>query len=694
MKDYQTKFLRNVALVGHGGEGKTTLAEAFLFATGTIDRMGKTEDGSAVTDYDPEEIKRAFSISTAVAPVEWNNHKITFIDIPGYFDFVGEMVGPMTVADAALVLVSAVGGVAVGTEKAMKITAKYGVPRAIVVNNMDRENANFDKVFAQLKESFPNVAFAPIMLPIMNNGTFAGFTITTKGTSFLFNGKKGELKETATDDAMKMHIDELMESLTEAAAGADDELMEKYFEEGTLSHDDMLIGLRKGIATGAITPVFCCAAAPCLGVTTILDYIVDVFPSPEFKGDKKGIDPKDGSETARALDNAHFSAQVFKTLADPFVGKISLLKVYSGVLTSDTAFINGETEKAGKAGTVSVMRGKKLINVDKLIAGDIGVLTKLQNANTGDTLCTPTHRIVFPRFEFPAPSISMAVYAKNKGDEDKIYSSLNRLTEEDPSFTIEKDPVTAEIIISGQGEMHLDVLVNKMASKFGVGCLLQDPKLPYRESIKKSIRAQGRHKKQTGGHGQFGDCWIEFEPILDGDTEFEFLDKVVGGSVPRNFIPAVEKGLRENLRKGIIAGYPIYGLRASLVDGSYHPVDSSEMAFKTAARLALKKCVDANPYLMEPVYKVEVVVPDEYMGDVIGDMNRRRGRIMGMDPVPDGQKVTAEVPLSEIFKYATDLRAMTQARGAFTKEFVRYEEVPANVAAKIIANAKLEDEEE
>ena len=695
MKDYQAKYLRNIALVGHGGEGKTTLTEAFLFASGTIDRMGKVEDGSATTDYDPEEVKRSISISTAVAPLEWKNHKITLIDIPGYFDFIGEMGGALSAADAALVLVGAVSGVAVGTEKAMAVTGAKHIPRAVVVNSMDRENANFDKVYGELKETFPGVSFAPLMLPIMDKGAFVGYTITTTGKSYQFAGKKGEVKEIETSQAMKDRIEELMESLVEAAAGADDELMEKFFEEGTLSEEDMLKGLSKGIADGDVTPVFCCAAVPCLGVSKILDYIVDVFPSPEAKGVTVGKNPKDGSEISRPVDaSAPFSAQVFKTLADPFVGKISLLKVYSGTLTSDTTFVNANNDKTAKAGSVSVMRGKKLIAVDKLIAGDIGVLTKLQFTATGDTLCAASDPIVYPFPEFPQPCISMAVYAKNKGDEDKIFSSLARLTEEDPSFTIEKDPVTTETIISGQGEMHLDVLVNKMASKFGVGCTLQDPKIPYRETIKKSIKAEGRHKKQTGGHGQFGHCWIEFEPILDGSAEFEFVDKVVGGVVPRNFIPSVEKGLRENLPKGVIAGYPLVNIRATLYDGSYHPVDSSEMAFKTAARLALKKCVDASPCLLEPVYKLEVTVPDEYMGDVIGDMNRRRGRIMGMDQVEGGQKVTAEVPLSEVFKYATDLRAMTQARGSFVKEFARYEEVPAQVAAKIIANAKLDDDEE
>ncbi|MDR2513939.1 MAG: elongation factor G [Christensenellaceae bacterium] len=693
MKEVHAKFLRNIALIGHGGDGKTTLTEAFLFAAGVVDRMGRIEDGSVTTDYDPEEIKRGISISSAVAPLEWKEHKLTFIDIPGYFDFAGEMPGPLAVADGALVVTSAVSGVSVGTEKALDYCLKHKVPRAVVINAMDRENADFYKVFDALKERYPSVSFAPMMLPIVSGGAFKGYTVPSTGKSYEFTGKKGETKEVPTDAAQQGRIDELIEALTEAAAGEDDALMEKFFDEGSLAPEELAKGLAEGTAAGDITPVFCSAAVPCLGASNIMDFLIELFPSPLEKGAAVGK-KLGGEEVRRELDeSAPFSALVFKTLADPFVGKISLLKVLSGSLSSDTSFVTVSADKPIKAGSVSIMRGKKLTTVDRLVAGDIGVLTKLQSVITGDTLCAPGEVFSYAFPEFPRPSLSMAVFPKNKGDEDKIFSSLHRLMEEDPSFVISKDAETAETIISGQGEMHLDVLTHKAASKFGVACELSDPRLPYRETIKKSIKAEGRHKKQTGGHGQFGHCWIEFEPILEG-PEFEFVDKVVGGVVPRSFIPAVEKGLRENLPRGVIAGYPLVNIRATLYDGSYHPVDSSEMAFKTAARLALKKCTEASPVLLEPVYKLEIHVPDEYMGDVIGDMNRRRGRIMGMDQEEGGQKVTAEAPLSEVFKYATDLRAMTQARGNFDKEFIRYEEVPANIAQKIIANAKLEDEEE
>jgi len=695
MKDYQSQYIRNIALVGHGGEGKTTLAEALLWTTGAIDRMGRVEDGNTVSDYDAEEIKRQFSISTSVAPVEWKDHKINFIDIPGYFDFIGEMMGPLRIVDAALVVIDAVTGLSVGAEKAMAYTSKHSIPRAIFVNGMDRENANFDKVIEQLQEKY-QTAVCPVMLPIYEKGKFIGYSSLVTGKSYRYLDKFS--KEVETSAEMQDKIENIWEQVTEAAASADDELMEKYFETGELTDDEKLLGLRKGIAAASITPVFCGAALPALGIDNLLNFIVSLMPAPTEKAfNKRGTNPKTNEPADRPCDiNAPFSAQVFKTLADPFVGKISLIKVVSGALTPNTQFVNANNEKVGKAGSVSIMCGKKLTPTFKLIAGDIGVLTKLNDTKTGDTLCDPVNMIVYPWVTYPTPCYSMAVTAKKKGEEDKIMQGLLRLAEEDPSFIIEKPADTSETILSGQGEMQLDVTVKKLASKFGVECVLVDPKIPYRETIRKSIDAEGRHKKQTGGHGQFGHCKVLFEPIYEEGVDFEFVDAVVGGVVPRAFIPAVEKGLRENIVKGVLAGYPMVKIRATLHDGSYHPVDSSEMAFKTAARLALKKCVDADPVLLEPIYSLTVVVPDEYMGDIIGDMNRRRGRILGMNPAEEGegQEVVVEVPLSEIFKYATDLRAMTQGRGAFTKEFVRYEEVPAHVAQKIIAAADLQDDDE
>ncbi len=691
MKDYRTEKLHNVAMIGHGGDGKTTLTEAMLFAAGAIERMGKTADGTTTTDYDPEEIKRTISISAALAPFEWEDKKITLIDLPGYFDFAGELTGPLKIADCAMIVMSAVSGMAVGTEKAHKLCTKGHVPHMIVINQMDRENANYDKCLAQLTEKYGS-NIAPIIVPIIEKGAFVGYANVLTGKAYSGSGKT--FKEIPVSADVQSHIESLKDAVYEAAAGADDELMEKFFEEGELSDEEVNRGLRIGIADATIVPVVCASAVTGVGISAVMDTIINIMPNSVGK-EYKGVNPKTGeAEVRKALESEPFSAQVFKTVADPFVGKLSMIKVFSGKLTGDMTLYNPNVDKNEKAGTVYTMLGKKQTAVDKLIAGDIGALAKLANTATGHTLCDSAKPIQYDTIHFPAPVISLAVVAKKQGDEDKIATGLNKLMEEDPTFTVEKTADTKEMVISGQGEAHLDVLIRKLESKFKAEAMLVDPKIPYRETIRKAIKAEGRHKKQSGGHGQYGHCWIEFEPIYDSDQDFEFVDKVVGGVVPRSFIPAVEKGLRENLPKGIIAGYPIVNLRATLYDGSYHAVDSSEMAFKIAARLALKKCVDASPVLLEPVYQAKIVVPDEYMGDIIGDMNRRRGRIMGMNQVEDGQEVVAEVPLSEMFKYATDLRSMTQARGSFSMEFVRYEEVPANVAQKIIENAKLSDDDE
>ena len=481
----------------------------------------------------------------------------------------------------------------------------------------------------------------------------------------------------------------------EAAAGAEDELMEKFFEDGELSFEDMMHGLRQGIKDGTVVPVVCCSGITRIGLAKLLDNVIDLMPSPAGR-EIVGVNPKTGEDTVRVcVDDQPFSAQVFKTMADPFVGKLSIMKVMSGVLTGDMLLYNSNAEKTEKPGTIYFMKGKKQTATSKVCAGDICALAKLQTVATGNTLCDGANPVKFAEIEFPAPCISKAVYAKKAGEEDKIFSGLARLMEEDPTITITKNVETTESVLSGLGEMHIEVVAKKLATKFGAECVLQDPKIPYRESIRKPIDVEGRHKKQSGGHGQFGDVKIRFRPNEDPeDIEFHFVDSVVGGTVPRNFIPAVEKGLRDNIKHGVLAGFPVVGLTAELYDGGYHPVDSSEMAFKTAARLAFKQLTTANPILLEPIYHVEVFVPDSYMGDIIGDMNKRRGRIMGMDKVGELQRVTAEAPLSEMFKYATDLRSMTQARGSFTMSFERYEEVPAADAKKIVEACKREEEDE
>ena len=691
MKDYKTSNIRNVAVVGHGSDGKTTLVEALLYYAGAIDRQGRVEDGTTTTDSDPEEIRRKISISAAVAPLEWKETKINFIDVPGYFDFAGEMVGPMAVCEGALITVGAVSGLTVGAEKAWTMCDKTHTSRMIVINQMDRENANFDKALATVTAKYGS-HIAPIQVPIIEGGKFTGVVCVLENKAFTGEGKT--YKEIDIPANMSDAVENARAAIMEAAAGADDELMEKYFEEMELSPEDTIRGLRKGILEGTVVPVVCCSALTHIGLAKLLDNVNDLMPSPAGT-EKEGVDKAGNPDKRICAEDQPFSAQVFKTLADPFVGKLSLLKVESGVLTSGTQVYNANAEKMEKPGTLYFQRGKKQIPTDKVVAGDICALAKLASVSTSNTLCDPNKVIKFENLHFPAPCISMAVYAKKAGDEDKIFQGLARLSEEDPTAVVSKDPETTESLLSGLGEMHIDVIAKKLASKFGAECVLQQPRIPYRESIRKPIDVEGRHKKQTGGHGQFGDVKIKFRPNDDPtDIEFHFEDAVVGGTVPRNFIPAVEKGLRENITHGVLAGYPVVGLTAQLYDGGYHPVDSSEMAFKTAARLAFKQLTTANPVLLEPIYTVKVYVPDEYMGDIIGDMNKRRGRIMGMDQVDGQQCVTAEVPQGEMYKYATDLRSMTQARGSFTMRFERYEEVPAADAKKIIENTKREDEEE
>ena len=692
MKDYKASNIRNVAVVGHGSDGKTTLVESLLYYAGAIDRQGRVEDGSTTTDCEPEEIRRQISISAAMAPLEWKETKINFIDIPGYFDFAGEMVGPMAVCEGALIAVGAVSGLTVGAEKAWVMCEKTGTSKMIVINQMDRENANFEKTLASVKDKY-GAHIAPIEVPIVENGKFVGVVCVLENKAFVGEGKG--YKEIDIPASLQAEVDSAREAIMEAAAGADEELMEKFFEEMELSAEDTIRGLRKGIGDGTVVPVVCCSAITRVGIAKLLDNVIDLMPSPA--GVKlTGTNPRTEKEETRVCaDDQPFSARVFKTLADPFVGKLSLLKVTSGVLTSATALYNANADKTEKPGTIYIQRGKKQTPTDKVVAGDICALAKLASVSTSNTLSDAASPIQFPDLDFPAPCISMAVYAKKAGDEDKIFSGLSRLMEEDPTITITKNVETTESVLSGLGEMHIDVVAKKLQSKFGAECVLQFPKIPYRESIKKPIDVEGRHKKQTGGHGQFGDVKIKFRPNDDpNDIEFHFEDAVVGGTVPRNFIPAVEKGLRENIVRGVLAGYPVVSLTAQLYDGGYHPVDSSEMAFKTAARLAFKQLSTANPVLLEPIYSVKVYVPDEYMGDIIGDMNKRRGRIMGMDQVDGQQCVSAEVPLGEMFKYATDLRSMTQARGSFEMKFERYEEVPAADAKKIIESAKHEEEEE
>ena len=692
MKDYQAKNIRNLTLVGHGSVGKTTLAEALLFTAGAIDRQGRVEDGQATMDYDPEEVKRSISISAAMAPLEWKDRKVNLVDIPGFFDFAGEQVGPMTVCEGALIVVGAVSGLDVGAEKAWAMCDKTHSSRMIVINKMDQENANFTKALGTITDKYGS-HIAPIEVPIVENGKFVGVVCVLENKAFTGEGKN--LKAIDIPASLAGEVEAAREAIMEAAAGAEDELMEKYFEDGELSQEDMMHGLRKGILDGTVVPVVCCSSLTRIGVAKLLDNIIDLMPSPAGTV-LEGVNPKTGDTVERVCaDDQPFSARVFKTMADPFVGKLSLLKVTSGTLDGSTAIYNANAEKTEKPGNIYILKGKQQSTTQKVCAGDLCALAKLQSLATGNTLCDAANPVQFADMEFPAPCISKAVYAKKAGEEDKIFGGLNRLMEEDPTIKLEKNVETAESVLSGLGEMAIDVVIAKLASKFKVECNLQDPKIPYRESIRKPIDVQGRHKKQSGGHGQFGDVKIKFRPNDDpSDTEFHFVDSVVGGTVPRQYIPAVEKGLIDNIKHGVLAGFPVVGLTAELYDGGYHPVDSSEMAFKTAARLAFKQLTTASPVLLEPIYHVEVDVPDANVGDIYGDISKRRGRILGSEKVGELQRVMGEAPLSEMFKYATDLRSMTQGRGSFTMRFERYEEVPANEAKKVIDAYKAEEEDD
>ncbi len=686
MNKYSVDKIRNVCLMGHGGVGKTSFAEAALFNSKATDRLGKITDGTTVCDYDPEEKKRNISINTTMAPVEWNGVKINFIDTPGYFDFVGEAIEGIRVADAALILISGRSGVAVGAEHAWEYAKERKVPVAFFVNKMDDEHADFNAVLDSLKKVF-GTSVAPFQYPINEGGKLTGYVDIVKQKGYKFDGAKaveGDIPDSLADE-----VTSVRDQLIEAIAETDEALMEKFFSGVEFTDAEISSAVKKGVRDGAIVPVYVGSAAMNLGINPILDAISDYFPTPLDAGEIKATN-KGNEISLKADPQGPLAALVFKTIADPFVGKLSLFRVYSGTLKSDSTVYNSTKDTNEKVGKICHLRGNKQIDAGEVLAGDIGAVTKLSATVTGDTLCATGSNISLEGINFPLPNLTMAIESSAKGDEDKIASGLRKLEEADPTFVITNNTETRQMVISGIGEQHIDVIVSRLKSTFGVSVNLIEAKVPYRETIRKKVKVQGRHKKQSGGHGQFGDVWIEFEPGTQEDLEFA--EKVFGGAVPKNYFPAVEKGLRDSIHHGVLAGYPVVNLKATLVDGSYHPVDSSEMAFKIAASQAYKEGLkQANPALLEPYGKLEVTVPESYMGDIVGDVNKRRGRILGMNPIGGGLAlVEAEVPLSEMNKYATDLRSMTQARGKFKLEFIRYEEAPSNVAAAIIEKAKAE----
>ena len=673
---YASKDIRNIALLGHGGNGKTSLAESILFLTGATDRLGSSAAGNSVSDYDPEEIRRQISISASTMYTEYQKTKINIIDTPGYFDFAGEVAQALRVADLGIICVSAKDGLNVGAEKAWKALSDAGLPRAIYISKVDEEHADFYKAFEQLREKF-GPSLSPMSAPIMSGTKVTGLVDILARKAYKYEGKNRSEIPMPAD--MADRVEEMYSEIAENAAGTSEELMDKYLETMELSAEEIYGALGTGIADCEITPVFCGSAATGLGTVVLLDAVKNFFPYP-----REGGKLVDAAGPAKAI--------VYKTISDQF-GKFSLFKVISGKVTPDMTLVNARSGAQEKLGHIYYMQGKKTVEVQEIGCGDIGAVSKLSDTKTGDTLCDGKAVEAAPGIEYAVPCYSMAIAPKTKGQEDKVAQGLARLGEEDRSFTITNNAETKQMVIAGAGDIHLDVLCSKLKNKFGVEVELSPARVPYREKIRKPLKAHGRHKKQSGGHGQFGDVWIEFEP-QDEQEDMIFAENVFGGSVPKNFFPAVEKGLRECCQKGVLAGYPMVFLKATLYDGSYHPVDSSEMAFKTAASLAYKELVNASPVILEPIGLLKVTIPDANMGDIMSDISsKRRGTVMGMNAEGGMQTVEAEVPMAEMSSYAIDLRSMTQGRGSFTLEFSRYSEAPAAVQQKIIDEAKANADE-
>ena len=688
---YSPQNIRNICLLGHGGNGKTTLVESFLSLTGGSDRMGRTSEGNTVCDYDPEEIKRQISISAAVAPVEYNGCKINVLDTPGNFDFAGEVAECLSVADAGILVCAAKGGLSVGTERAWKYLSQRKMPRIVYISKMDEDNVDYNSAFNTLREYFGK-NIAPLVVPIWDeNKQVTGIVdVLHKRAYEIRDGKRTEIP--VPEDKVSV-VDEIYGQLMESVAETSEEFMDKFFSGEDFTYAEITQGLKAGVKDGSLVPVICGSAYTGLGTIALLNAIVDLLPAPTEAAPLEALDENGQPMEFIVSAGAVPAAFVFKTVADQY-GKYSLVKVISGSLTSDMTLINATTGQNEKLGRLYFMKGKKTEEVKELTCGDIGAIGKMEKLKTGDTLYDARKYVKLPPIPFAEPNYSKAISPKTRGQDDKIAAGLSRLNEEDPTFTVVNNGETHQMVLTTAGDIQTDVLVSKLKNRFGVEAELKEPRVAYREKIRKVVSKQGRHKKQTGGSGQFGDVWIRFEPNPESE-EPVFAEEVFGGSVPKNFFPAVEKGIKEACVHGVLAGYPVVNLKAVLYDGSYHPVDSSEIAFKTAAQLAYKAALpEANPVLLEPVGELKVTVPDNYMGDVIGDLNKRRGRVMGMDPQSDGtQVITAEVPMAEMTSYSIDLRAMTQSRGSFTFHFVRYEDCPPAAQEKAIATAKAMAEE-
>jgi len=691
VKDFKINEIRNVGMVGHGGVGKTSLVEAVLYDAGVTTRLGRVDDGTTASDYTDDEIQRKTSIGASLLHLEWKNHKINLVDMPGYADFIGEVVGGLRVTETALILLSAQAGVEVGTEQVWNIARKYNIARAFFVNKMEKEHADFEKTVKQAKESFGHQV-TPIQIPIGEGLGFKGIIDLIKMKAVYFD-KAGAPKEDKIPPELEKRTKDYREKLMETVAESDDSLLEKFFEKGQLSNEEIRDGLRKGVVELKIYPLLCGSALGNVGISTLLDSIVEYFPAPSDFVQIKGKDPgTDKEKTIKIDQNGSLCAFAFKTVAEPHVGELTFLKTYSGKLQTGMDVYNSTKEAVERIGQIYALNGRERKEIGVVSAGDLAAVVKLKNTQTGDTFCEKKDPVILPGIAFPKPVINMAIRPKAKGDEEKIANGFAKLHEEDPTFIMEVDTDIKQTIIYGQGELHLEVMVDRLKKRFGVEAELEKPRIPYRETIKAKTEAQGKYKRQSGGRGQYGDVWLRLEPLPRG-TGVEFENEIVGGVVPSKYIPSVEKGVVEAMNEGILAGYKVMDLRVTIYDGTYHVVDSSDLAFKIAGSMGFKNASSlAKPVLLEPVYNLEVIVPEEFMGDVMGDLSSRRGKISGMDREGNFQNIKAQVPLAELYKYSTSLRSLTQGRGIHTREFSHYEEVPREIAEKIIKEAQAEKE--
>jgi len=695
MNAYETKDIRNVVLISHGGAGKTSLGEAFLYDAKVTDRLCRVDDGNSVLDYEPEEIKRKTTISSSFHHLEWQKKTINLIDTPGDTNFITDTLASLHIADNAVLLIDAVAGVEIQTDTVWQITREINIPTLIFVNKMDRERADFYNAIQSIDDSL-SAKLVILQIPIGKEADFKGVVDLISQKAFLFSTDgSGQLTKEEIPDDLKDQVAEYREKLMEAVAESDDELIERYLDSGELSDADINKGLLAGMLNNMFSPVMCGAASLNMGIQPVLDFIVNNFPSPQDRPPLKAKNTQTGEEEEVLVSaDAPFSGFVFKTVTDPYTGKLTIFKVCSGTVNSDSTIYNATKEVKEKIGQILKVEGKTQKPINPGVTGDIIALAKLKDTTTNDTLTAEKKGMSFEAISYPSPAIFYAIEPKSKGDEDKITEALTRLRDEDPTFQIRRDEQTKEIIIAGMGQIHLEVIIEKLKRKFGVGVDLKTPKVPYRETLNGKTRVQGKYKKQSGGRGQYGDTWLEIEPA-PRDSGFEFVNKIVGGVIPRNYIPAVEKGIVEAMKEGVLAGYPVVDVKVALVDGSHHSVDSSDMAFKIAGSMGFKKGVlEAKPILLEPIMDMEITVPEECQGDIIGDLNSRRGRVSGVDPKNKNQVIRAQVPMGEILDYDHTLKSITRGRGSFTMQLVQYEELPAFLTEKIIAAAKAEKEEQ